>query len=69
MFFIVSSGSGFLVGREAIMATLREHGVSAETVALSSTLHSFWLFDPWLTATVDAMADFLRRMVCGSPDE
>jgi len=58
-----------LVGREATMATLREHGVSAETVAVSSTLHSFWLFDPWLTATVDAMADFLRRMVCGAPDE
>jgi acetyl esterase/lipase len=69
VFFIVSSGSGFLVGREAIMATLREHGISAETVALSSTLHSFWLFDPWLTATVDAMADFLRRMACGAPDE
>jgi hypothetical protein len=44
-------------------------GVCAETVALSSTPHSFWLFGPWLTATVDAMADFLGRMVCGSPDE
>jgi hypothetical protein len=36
---------------------------------LSSTPHSFWLFGPWLTATVDAIADFLGRMVCGSPDE
>jgi hypothetical protein len=69
VFFIVRSGSGFLVGREAIMATLREHGFSAETVALSSTQHSFWLFGPWLTATVDAIADFLGRMLCGAPDD
>ena len=48
MLVIVSSGSGFLIGREAMMATLREHGVNAEKVALRSTPHSFWLFDPWL---------------------
>ena len=69
MVVIVSIGAGFLIDREAIMATLREHGVNAEKVALRSTPHSFWLFDPWLTATVDAMADFLGRMVCGSPEE
>ncbi|MEM8513668.1 acetyl esterase/lipase [Massilia sp. MP_M2] len=65
--FIVSSMPRFSVGREAMMAKLREHGVVAETVALPGTPHSFWLFDPWVTPTVDAMTDFLGRVFGALP--
>jgi hypothetical protein len=42
----------FSVGREAVMAKLREYGVFDEAIALTGTPHSFWLFDPWGTPTV-----------------
>ncbi|HEY5801098.1 MAG TPA: glycoside hydrolase 43 family protein, partial [Burkholderiaceae bacterium] len=32
------------------------------TAQLPGTPHSFWLFDPWLAPTVDAMSDFLDRV-------
>ena len=63
--FIVSSVPRFSVGREAMTAKLHEHGVVAETVALPGTPHSFWLFDPWVTPTVDAMTGFMERVFGG----
>ncbi|MEW7847545.1 family 43 glycosylhydrolase [Massilia aurea] len=60
--FIVSGVPRFSVGREAMTARLHEHGIGADTVALPGTPHSFWLFDPWVTPTVDAMTGFLGRV-------
>ncbi|WP_370662061.1 family 43 glycosylhydrolase [Massilia oculi] len=65
--FIVSGVPRFSAGREAMMAKLRSHGVLAETVALPGTPHAFWLFDPWLAPTVDAMGDFLGRVLGPMP--
>ena len=65
--FIVSGVPRFSVGREAMSAKLKQHGVSAETVALSDTPHSFWMFDPWVTPTVNAMTDFLGRVLGALP--
>ena len=65
--FIVSSVPRFSVGREAMTAKLHEHGVVAEMVALPGTPHSFWLFDPWLAPTVDAMTEFMERVFGGVP--
>lgn len=59
--FIVSGVPRFSVGREAMTAKLTANGVAAETVALPGTPHSFWMFDPWVTPTVDAMTAFLGR--------
>lgn len=59
--FIVSGEARFSVGREAMAAKLALHGVYSTVTALPGTPHSFWLFDPWLTPTVDAMEDFLQR--------
>jgi hypothetical protein len=58
-----------LAGLEAIMATLRKHGVSAKKVLLLSRPHSFWLFDAWLMPAVDAVTYFLGRVFCGSLEE
>jgi acetyl esterase/lipase len=59
--FIGSGEPRFSVGRAEMSRKLTAHGVRAETVILPDTPHSFWLFDPWLGPTVDAMVDFLGR--------
>ncbi|MGH8853423.1 MAG: alpha/beta hydrolase fold domain-containing protein [Telluria sp.] len=59
--FIVSGVPRFSVGREAMAAKLAAHGIHTDTVALPGTPHSFWLFDPWLAPTVEAMVAFLAR--------
>lgn len=61
--FIVSGVPRFSAGREAMTAKLQGHGILSETVALPGTPHAFWLFDPWLAPTVDAMDDFLGRVL------
>ena len=61
--YVVSGVPRFSAGREAMTDKLRGHGILAETVALPGTPHSFWLFDPWLVPTVDAMGDFLGRVL------
>lgn len=58
--FIGSAQERFSVGREDMIAKLTTAGVASKVVLLPNTPHSFWLFDPWLTPTVDAMADFLK---------
>jgi len=65
--FIVSSVPRFSVGRDAMTARLLDNGIRAETVALPATPHSFWLFDPWVTPTVDAMTGFLGRVFGALP--
>ncbi len=59
--FIVSGVPRFSVGREAMAAKLASHGIHTDTMALPDSPHSFWLFDPWIAPTVDAMAGFLGR--------
>lgn len=61
--FIGSAQERFSVGREAMVAKLGASGVASKVVLLPNTPHSFWLFDPWLTPTVDAMADFLAAVL------
>lgn len=61
--FIVSGVPRFSVGREAMAARLAAHGIDSDTVALPGTPHSFWLFDPWVAPTVDAMAGFFDRVL------
>jgi len=61
--FIISGVPRFSVGREAMAAKLASHGIYSDTVALPGTPHSFWLFDPWLAPTVDAMTGFLERVL------
>ncbi|WP_313034249.1 family 43 glycosylhydrolase [Massilia alkalitolerans] len=61
--FITSGVPRFSVGREAMAAKLATHGVHSDTVALAGTPHSFWLFDPWVSPTVDVMAAFLERVL------
>ncbi len=59
--FIGSAQARFAVGREEMLAKMAPLGVAGKVFMLPDTPHSFWLFDPWLTPTVNAMADFLDQ--------
>lgn len=57
--FIGSGQPRFSAGRDAMVEKLKAHGVPSRVLLMPGTPHSFWLFDPWLEPTVDAMAAFL----------
>ena len=67
LLFIISGVPRFSVGREAMAAKLASFGIASDTVALPGSPHSFWLFDPWVEPTVDAMDAFLRRTLRALP--
>lgn len=59
--FIGSAQTRFSVGREDMVSRLSASGVASRVLLMPDTPHSFWLFDPWLTPTVDAMDAFLNQ--------
>jgi len=61
--FIGSGQTRFSTGREVMVERLTEHGVASSVLVLPGTPHSFWLFDPWLEPTIDAMDAFLRKHI------
>ncbi len=60
--FIISTQKRFSLGRAEMVERLNTLGIHHQTVQLPDTPHSFWLFDPWLDTTVDAMTVFLGKM-------
>jgi len=42
---------------------LRLNGVASEVVLLADAPHSFWLLDPWIEPTVEAIDAFLRSQL------
>ena len=61
--FIGSAQLRFSVGREEMVGKLSAAGVASKVVLLPDSPHSFWLFDPWITPTADAIADFLGKQL------
>jgi acetyl esterase/lipase len=61
--FIGSAQPRFAVGREEMVLKLRAAGVPCQVVMLPATPHSFWMFDPWLAPTVDAIVVFLGKQL------
>jgi acetyl esterase/lipase len=59
--FIGSARPRFSVGRDEMVARMRQAGVPSEVFLLQDTPHSFWMFDPWLQLAVDATVSFLDR--------
>jgi beta-xylosidase/acetyl esterase/lipase len=65
--FIGSGQARFAVGREEMVAKLRQQGVTARIAMLPESPHSFWLLEPWLAPTVDATVNFLDEVFARSP--
>lgn len=57
--FVGSAQPRFALGREEMVARMNAAGVPSRVVLLPDTPHSFWLFDPWLDPTVEAIVRFL----------
>lgn len=57
--FIGSAQPRYSVGREEMVVKLKAAGVANQVVLLPATPHSFWMFEPWIAPTVDAMVKFL----------
>ncbi|MFZ6873790.1 alpha/beta hydrolase fold domain-containing protein [Undibacterium sp. Di27W] len=60
--FISSAQKRFSLGREEMMGKMKALGIATKHVQLPDTPHSFWLFDPWLEPTVDAVSQFLEQI-------
>ncbi|PXX42668.1 alpha/beta hydrolase [Undibacterium pigrum] len=60
--FISSAQKRFSLGREEMMEKMKAMGIVTKHVQLPDTPHSFWLFDPWLEPTVDAVSVFLEEI-------
>ncbi|MFZ6745539.1 alpha/beta fold hydrolase [Undibacterium sp. JH2W] len=60
--FISSAQKRFSLGRDEMMERMTALGIKTKAVHLPNTPHSFWLFDPWLGPTVDAIDEFLSAV-------
>ncbi|MFZ6765854.1 alpha/beta hydrolase fold domain-containing protein [Undibacterium sp. Di26W] len=58
--FIGSAQKRFSLGRDEMVQQMNALGIPTRVVLIPDTPHSFWLFDPWLGPTVDAMSEFLE---------
>jgi acetyl esterase/lipase len=60
--FINSSQTRFHAGCKEMVDKLNEFGVYSQVIKLEDAPHSYWLFEPWLTPTVEYMAKFLDEV-------
>lgn len=60
--FITSSETRFSLGYLEMTRKLQHFNIAHEVLNVANSPHSFWLFDPWLEPTVDAMEDFLKSV-------
>lgn len=60
--FLRSAQPRFCVGYVQMQADMSALGITADAVQIPDTPHSFWLFDPWLQPSVDAIDSFLRKV-------
>lgn len=59
--FIGSGQPRFAVGREAMRARMDVLGVASDLLLLEDAPHSFWMFEPWIDPSVDAVISFIER--------
>ncbi|WP_049629275.1 alpha/beta hydrolase [Cellvibrio sp. pealriver] len=57
--FLISAQARFSVGHKEKTAKMKPLGIPYQIVQIPDTPHSFWLFDPWLQPSVDAVVHFL----------
>lgn len=63
MLFIGSAQPRFAVGRDEMIDKMTAAGVATQVVMLPDSPHSFWLFEPWIDPTADAIAAFLHTHI------
>jgi pectinesterase len=60
---IISSGQPrFTAGHAEITAYLKKHHIIHQYIELDKTIHTFWLFEPYLSKTAQWIDTFLQRV-------
>jgi len=60
---IISSGQlRFTAGSEELTSTLEQYGIVNQYIELDETLHTYWLFEPYLSQTAQWIDTFLQRL-------
>jgi acetyl esterase/lipase len=62
MLFITGKAPRFSSGVETMMAQLDQWQIANKRVEFAQAPHSFWLFEPWFTPTLNAIDKFLRSL-------
>lgn len=60
--FITSAQPKYTAGMYDMIDLLNENGFYSEIHKLPDSPHSFWLFEPWFTPTVNYMVSFLDKV-------
>lgn len=61
---IISSGQQrFTAGKETVMRQLDEYGIRNKYVEYDEILHTFWLFEPWVSEVAATIDQFLTGTV------
>lgn len=58
--FIGSQFPRFLAGKEGMIKILDQHNIYHQTIVLSESPHSFWLFHPWFEPVINDITAFLN---------
>ena len=59
---IISSGQmRFTAGKDEVLQKLKAAGIASEYFQYDNNIHTFWLFEPYLSETVTRMDHFLRN--------
>lgn len=61
--FIQSQYPRFHAGRDDLIHLLDQNDIYSEVLAFPETPHPFWLYDPWFEPTVNAIIEFLDKVL------
>ncbi len=59
--FLISAQARFSVGHKEMIEKMKPFGIPYQVTQIPDSPHSFWLFDPWLQPSVEAVVKFLDR--------
>ena len=62
--FITSQETRFSLGKHAMRQALAAHHIDSEEIRFEAP-HAFWLLDPWVQPTAEAIANFVQRCAGG----
>jgi acetyl esterase/lipase len=58
--FLISNQERFSLGHKDMIAKMEPLNIPYQVTQIPNTPHSFWLFDPWLQPSVEAVVNFLN---------
>jgi acetyl esterase/lipase len=59
--FLISAQERFSLGHKEMIEKIKPFNISCQVKQIPDTPHSFWLFDPWLKPSVEAVVNFLNQ--------